>query len=196
MMQDMGLDPQTAEAQADTFRAKGKTAMFVAVNGVLAGIVVVADPVRETTADVIKDLHAQGLRIIMATGDNERTARAVADALGIDEVRAGVMPDDKRALVEHLRSEGHRVAMAGDGVNDAPALAAADVGIAMGAGADVAVESAGLTLLGGDLMGILRARTLARATCATSSKTCFSPSRTMPSAIRLRQESCTHSRAR
>jgi Cu+-exporting ATPase len=130
----------------------------------LAGIVAVADPVRDSTAAAIKELHAQGLRIIMATGDNERTARAVAGPLGIDEVRAGVLPDDKRALIEGLRKEGKKVAMAGDGVNDAPALAAADVGIAMGSGADVAVESAGLTLLGGDLMGIVRARKLARAT--------------------------------
>ena len=164
MMQDLGLATTAAEAQADALRVTGKTAMFVAVDGVLAGIVAVADPVRATTAAAIRELHAQGLRIIMATGDNERTARAVAAALGIDEVRAGVLPDDKRALIEALRKEGKKVAMAGDGVNDAPALAAADVGIAMGGGADVAVESAGLTLLGGDLMGIVRARKLAHAT--------------------------------
>lgn len=164
MMQDLGLNTDMVEAQADALRATGKTAMFVAADGVLIGIVAVADPVRESTAAAIKELHAQGLRIIMATGDNAQTAKAVASALGIDEVKAGVLPDDKRALVEQLRSEGHRVAMAGDGVNDAPALAAADVGIAMGTGADVAVESAGLTLLGGDLMGIVRARKLARAT--------------------------------
>ena len=164
MMQDLGMNTTAAEAQADTLRAAGKTAMFVSVDGVLAGIVAVADPVRPTTAAAIKELHAQGLRIIMATGDNERTAHAVAGTLGIDEVRAGVLPDGKRALIEGLRAEGKKVAMAGDGVNDAPALAAADVGIAMGTGADVAVESAGLTLLGGDLMGIVRARKLAHAT--------------------------------
>ncbi len=164
MMQEMGLNTQAAEVQADTLRVTGKTAMFVAVDGVLAGIVAVADPVRDSSAAAIKELHAQGLRIIMATGDNERTARAVAGPLGIDEVRAGILPDDKRALIETLRAEGRRVAMAGDGVNDAPALAAADVGIAMGTGADVAVESAGLTLLGGDLLGIVRARKLAHAT--------------------------------
>ena len=164
MMQDMGLVTKDAEAQADALRATGKTAMFIAVDGVLAGIVAVADPVRATTAAAIKELHAQGMRIIMATGDNERTARAVAGPLGIDDVRAGVLPDDKRALIESLRAAGRKVAMAGDGVNDAPALAAADVGIAMGSGADVAVESAGLTLLGGDLMGIVRARKLAHAT--------------------------------
>ena len=164
MMQDMGLVITAAETRAEPLRASGKTAMFVVIDGVLAGIVAVADPVRDSTAAAIKELHAQGLRIIMATGDNERTARAVAATLGIDEVRAGVLPDDKRALIEGLRKAGKKVAMAGDGVNDAPALAAADVGIAMGTGADVAVESAGMTLLGGDLMGIVRARKLAHAT--------------------------------
>ncbi|MDZ4094630.1 MAG: HAD-IC family P-type ATPase, partial [Paracoccaceae bacterium] len=144
--------------------AEGKTAMFIAVDGVLAGIVAVADPIKESTAQAIKELHAQGLRVIMATGDNERTAQAVAGKLGIDEVRAGVLPDAKKDLIDQLRREGHKIAMAGDGVNDAPALAAADVGIAMGTGADVAMESAGITLLGGDLMGIVRARKLARAT--------------------------------
>ena len=164
MMQDMGLVITAAETRAEPLRASGKTAMFVVIDGVLAGIVAVADPVRDSTAAAIKELHAQGLRIIMATGDNERTARAVAATLGIDEVRAGILPDDKRALIEGLRKKGKKVAMAGDGVNDAPALAAADVGIAMGTGADVAVESAGMTLLGGDLMGIVRARKLAHAT--------------------------------
>jgi Cu+-exporting ATPase len=117
-----------------------------------------------STAQAIKELHAQGLRVIIATGDNERTAQAVAARLGIDEVRAGVLPEAKKDLIDQLRREGHKIAMAGDGVNDAPALAAADVGIAMGTGADVAMESAGITLLGGDLMGIVRARKLARAT--------------------------------
>ena len=119
---------------------------------------------RSNAAEAIKALHAVGLRIIMATGDNERTARAIAASLGIDEVRAGVLPEDKKKLVEQLRAQGHKIAMAGVGVNDAPALAAADVGIAMGTGADVAVESAGITLLGGDLLGIVRARKLAKAT--------------------------------
>jgi heavy metal translocating P-type ATPase len=164
MMHLVGLETSASDARADALRASGKTAMFLAVDGVLAGIVSVADPVQESTAAAIKERHAQGLRIIMATGDNERTAQAVAGTLGIDEVRAGVFPDDKRALIEALRKQGKKVAMAGDGVNDAPALAAADVGIAMGGGADVAVESAGLTLLGGDLMGIVRSRKLARAT--------------------------------
>ncbi|MGD9862279.1 MAG: heavy metal translocating P-type ATPase [Pseudodonghicola sp.] len=164
MMRDMGLDTGAAEAKADTLRAEGKTAMFVAVDGVLAGIVAVADPIKDSTAQAIRELHAQGLRVIMATGDNERTAQAVAGQLGIDEVRAGILPEAKKDLIEQLRRDGHKIAMAGDGVNDAPALAAADVGIAMGTGADVAMESAGITLLGGDLMGIVRARKLARAT--------------------------------
>ncbi|MGV8998593.1 MAG: heavy metal translocating P-type ATPase [Parvibaculaceae bacterium] len=164
MMQEMGLDTAQAEAKADTLRAMGKTAMFIAVDGALAGIVAVADPIKDSTALAIKELHALGLRIIMATGDNERTAQAVAGKLGIDEVRAGVLPEAKKDLIDQLRREGHKIAMAGDGVNDAPALAAADVGIAMGTGADVAMESAGITLLGGDLMGIVRARKLARAT--------------------------------
>ncbi len=138
--------------------------MFVAVNGKLAGIIAVADPIKDSTAQAIRELHTLGLRVIMATGDNERTAQAVASSLGIDEVRAGVLPEAKKDLIDQLRSEGHEIAMAGDGVNDAPALAAADVGIAMGTGADVAMESAGITLLGGDLMGIVRARKLARAT--------------------------------
>jgi Cu+-exporting ATPase len=138
--------------------------MFVAMDGAIAGIVAVADPIRETTEAAIRQLHALGLTIIMATGDNRRTAEAVASKLGIDEVRAGVLPQDKQKLVEDLRAKGASVAMAGDGVNDAPALAAADVGIAMSTGADVAVESAGITLLRGDLVGLVRARKLATAT--------------------------------
>tara|TARA_R100000935_G_scaffold14230_1_gene28566 strand:- start:984 stop:3317 length:2334 start_codon:yes stop_codon:yes gene_type:complete len=164
MMQETSLDTSDAEASADALRIEGKTAMFIAVDGALAGIVAVADPIKDSTAQAIKELHAEGLRVIMATGDNERTAQAVAGKLGIDEVRAGVLPEDKKTLIDTLRREGHKIAMAGDGVNDAPALAAADVGIAMGTGADVAMESAGITLLGGDLMGIVRARKLARAT--------------------------------
>ena len=164
MMREMGLDTGVAEGQADALRRSGKTAMFIAVDGALAGIVAVADPIKDSTAQAIRELHAQGLHVIMATGDNERTAQAVAAKLGIDEVRAGVLPEAKKDLIEQLRRDGHKIAMAGDGVNDAPALAAADVGIAMGTGADVAMESAGITLLGGDLMGIVRARKLARAT--------------------------------
>ncbi|MGQ5717801.1 heavy metal translocating P-type ATPase [Pseudochrobactrum asaccharolyticum] len=164
MMQDMGLDIAAILAQADILRAEGKTAMFVAVDNKLAGLVAVADPIKETAAEAIRTLHARGLKIIMATGDNERTARAVAAKLGLDDVRADVLPEDKKALVDELHKQGKKVAMAGDGVNDAPALAAADVGIAMGTGADVAVESAGITLLKGDLTGIARAHHLAEAT--------------------------------
>jgi Cu+-exporting ATPase len=164
MMREIVVDHTLAENTADDLRAAGKTAMFVAVDGKFAGIVAVADPIKETTAGAIEDLHRLGLRVIMATGDNQKTADAVAKKLGIDEVYAGVLPEDKKDLVDKLRKSGAQVAMAGDGVNDAPALAAADVGIAMGTGADVAVESAGITLLGGDLVGLVRARKLARAT--------------------------------
>ncbi|WP_157014236.1 heavy metal translocating P-type ATPase [Mesorhizobium xinjiangense] len=164
MMETLGVDIAPLADQADTLASQGKTAMFVAVDGQPAGIVAVSDPVKETTPGAIRALHESGLRIIMATGDNERTAQAVAATLGIDEVRAGMLPEHKQALVEELHSRGAKVAMAGDGVNDAPALAAADVGIAMGTGADVAVESAGITLVKGDLTGIVRARNLARAT--------------------------------
>lgn len=164
MMQFAGVGCAEADDQADSLRAEGKTAMYVAIDGKLAGLIAVADPIKPTTRDAIKALHEAGLTIIMATGDNETTARAVADQLGIDEVRAGVLPEDKKALVDTLHKAGHKVAMAGDGINDAPALAAAEVGIAMGTGADVAVESAGITLLKGDLGGILRARKLSEAT--------------------------------
>ncbi|MER8848834.1 MULTISPECIES: heavy metal translocating P-type ATPase [Mesorhizobium] len=164
MMADLAVDVSGVLASVEALQGDGKTVMFVAVDGKLAGIVAVADPVKATTAEAIKALHDSGLRIIMATGDNERTARAIAGRLGIDEVRAGLLPEQKAALVEELRGKGAGVAMAGDGVNDAPALAAADVGIAMGTGADVAVESAGITLVKGDLNGIVRARTLAQAT--------------------------------
>ncbi|MES0043552.1 heavy metal translocating P-type ATPase [Mesorhizobium sp. M0091] len=163
MMADVGIDTASLSARAEALQAEGKTAMFVAVDKKLAGIVAVADPVKATTAEAIRALHDRGLRIIMATGDNERTARAIAKSLGIDEVRAGLLPEQKAALVEELRAKAG-IAMAGDGVNDAPALASADVGIAMGTGADVAVESAGITLVKGDLNGIVRARTLAQGT--------------------------------
>ena len=164
MMADLGIDTAPLVERTEAFQAEGKTAMFIAVDKKLAGIVAVADPIKATTVEAIKALHDRGLRIIMATGDNERTAKAIARRLGIDEVRAGLLPEQKAALVEELRARGAGVAMAGDGVNDAPALAAADVGIAMGTGADVAVESAGITLVKGDLNGIVRARTLAQAT--------------------------------
>ena len=147
--------------------------MFVVLEGQIAGLVSVADPVKETTPDALKALHALGFRIIMATGDNERTAKAVAGPLGIDEIRADVLPEDKARIIKELQAEGRKVAMAGDGVNDAPALAQADVGIAMGTGADVAIESAGITLVKGNLDGIVRARKLSRATMSNIRQNLF-----------------------
>ena len=138
--------------------------MFVAIDGKLAGLIVVADPIKDGAAEAIAELHEEGIRIIMLTGDNRRTAEAVAAKVGIDDVIADVLPDQKQAKVEQLRKGRRRVAMAGDGINDAPALAAADVGIAMGTGTDVAMESAAVTLVKGDLRGIVRARRLSRAT--------------------------------
>ncbi len=164
MMEYRGIDFASARKQADELSKAGKTAIYIAIDGELAGLVAVSDPVKKTARAAIDKLHAEGLTIIMATGDNEITARAVADQMGIDEVRAGVMPADKKALIDNLIASGKSVVMAGDGVNDAPALASADVGIAMGTGADVAMESAGITLVKGDLTGIVRARKLASAT--------------------------------
>ncbi len=149
--------------QVDELRNQGNTVMFVGVDGQLAGILAVADPIKKTTSDAIRELHRLGLKIIMLTGDNETTARAVADQLNIDEVEAGVNPEDKHRRVTELRNAGHVVAMAGDGINDAPALAAANIGIAMGTGTDVAIESAGVTLVKGDLQGIINAIRLSRA---------------------------------
>ncbi len=164
LLADMGLDVGALTARADARRDEGETVMFVVVDGAVAGMVAVADPVKETTPAALKALHELGFRIIMATGDNERTAKAVAARLGIDEIRADVMPADKARIIAELQAAGRKVAMAGDGVNDAPALAQADVGIAMGTGADVAIESAGITLVRGNLDGIVRARRLAQAT--------------------------------
>ncbi|MBB4193813.1 Cu+-exporting ATPase [Rhizobium aethiopicum] len=164
LLAHLGVDPSALSEKTEALRGDGKTVMFVTIDGKLAGLVAVADRVKPTTSAAIKALHDSGLKIIMATGDNERTARAVAKSLGIDEVRADVLPEGKKALIEELRAKGAVIAMAGDGVNDAPALATADVGIAMGTGADVAMESAGITLVKGDLNGIVRARRLAEAT--------------------------------
>ena len=164
MLAELGQDGGEFVEAANARRDQGETVMFVLIGGEIAGLVSVADPVKETTPAALKALHAEGLHIIMATGDNERTARAVAGQLGIDEIRADVLPADKARIIKELQAKGHKVAMAGDGVNDAPALAQADVGIAMGTGADVAIESAGFTLVKGDLNGIVRARRLSRAT--------------------------------
>jgi len=160
---ELSIDVSALEPQADGLRQDGATAIFVAVDGKAAGVIGIADPIKATTPDAIRALKAAGLRLVMMTGDNRTTAEAVARRLGIDEVQAEVLPQDKASVVQQLRSQGRVVAMAGDGVNDAPALAAADVGVAMGAGSDVAIESAGVTLLGGDLQGIVRARHLSRA---------------------------------
>ncbi len=154
----------TVESRADTMRGDGQTVMYVAVSNKFAGLLGVADPIKETTPEAIRQLHAEGLTIVMLTGDNRATAQTVADKLGIDEVVAGVLPDQKAQEVKRLQDAGHVVAMAGDGINDAPALAQASVGIAMGTGTDVAMESAGVTLVKGDLRGIVRARRLSRAT--------------------------------
>ncbi|TIN09054.1 heavy metal translocating P-type ATPase [Mesorhizobium sp.] len=173
LMDDLGIGLEVAKERADALRSDGKTVMFVAADGRLAGFVAVADPIKATTVEAIRALHDSGLRIIMATGDNERTAKAVAAKLGIDEVRADMLPESKKALIDELHAKGAGVAMAGDGVNDAPALAAADVGIAMGTGADVAVESAGITLVKGDLNGIVRARRLSQATISNIKQNLF-----------------------
>jgi Cu+-exporting ATPase len=164
LIRDMGLDSGALVDTANARRDEGETVMFIVLDGAIAGLVSVADPVKETTPAALKALHEQGFRIIMATGDNERTAQAVASRLGIDEIRADVLPEDKARIIRELQAEGKKVAMAGDGVNDAPALAQADVGIAMGTGADVAIESAGFTLVKGNLDGIVRARKLSHAT--------------------------------
>jgi len=162
-MAEQKIDTAQLNADAEAMRAEGATAIFASVDGKLAGLLGISDPIKETSAQAIRDLKADGIRIVMMTGDNRTTALAVAARLGIDDVEAEVLPEDKASVVQKLRAEGRSVAMAGDGVNDAPALAAAEVGIAMGAGADVAIESAGVTLLQGDLGGIVRARRLSRA---------------------------------
>lgn len=158
------IDMAPLAALADELRRDGATAIFAGVDGQIAGVLAIADPIKNTTREALVALRAEGIRVVMLTGDNRTTAEAVGHQLGIDEIEAEVLPDQKSAIVERLKREGRIVAMAGDGVNDAPALAAAEVGIAMGSGTDVAIESAGVTLLKGDLMGIVRARKLSQAT--------------------------------
>ncbi|HEX7819646.1 MULTISPECIES: heavy metal translocating P-type ATPase [Sphingomonadaceae] len=172
-LNENGIDVSTAATQADDMRADGATAIFAAVDGRVAGILAIADPIKATTAEALAALRKEGISVVMLTGDNRTTAQAVARKLGIDAVEAEVLPDQKSAVVLRLQREGRVVAMAGDGVNDAPALAAADVGIAMGSGTDVAIESAGVTLLKGDLNGILRARRLSEATMANIRQNLF-----------------------
>jgi P-type Cu+ transporter len=164
LMDELGIEVGSFGEKAEALRAQGQTVMFVAIGQTIAGIIGVADPIKESTPDAIRALHAERVRIVMLTGDSQTTAQAVARRLNIDDVIAEVLPDQKVELVRKLQGEGHVVAMAGDGINDAPALAQADVGIAMGTGTDVAMESAGVTLVKGDLRGIARARRLSRST--------------------------------
>jgi Cu+-exporting ATPase len=163
LMAEQGIDLAPLQAEAETLRQDGTTAVFAAIDGLLAGVLGIADPIKASSEEAVRALKAEGVRLVMMTGDNRTTALAVAKRLGIDDVEAEVLPQDKAQVVQRLRAEGRVVAMAGDGVNDAPALAAADVGVAMGAGSDVAIESAGVTLLKGDLQGLVRARRLSRA---------------------------------
>jgi Cu+-exporting ATPase len=164
LLEGLGVEAGALGETADAARAEGQTVMFLVVDGAVAGLIGVADPVKATTPEAIRALHAEGIQVVMLTGDNRRTAEAVAARLGIDRVQAEVLPEQKAAVVRELQAEGRVVAMAGDGINDAPALAQAQVGIAMGTGTDVAMESAGVTLVKGDLRGIVRARRLSRAT--------------------------------
>jgi Cu+-exporting ATPase len=164
LMTDGGVELGALAAKANTLRQDGATALFLAIDGKAAAVIAIADPIKASTVPALKRLREDGLHLVMLTGDTKATAIAVARKLGIEDVEAEVMPEDKHRIVEKLKSEGRVVAMAGDGVNDAPALAAADVGIAMGTGTEVAIQSAGITLLKGDLAGIARARTLSRMT--------------------------------
>jgi Cu+-exporting ATPase len=162
LLESLAVSPEPLARRAEQLRREGQTVVLVGIGGRAAGIIGVADPMKPSTADAIQQLHAQGLRLVMLTGDNRTTAKAVAEKLAIDDVQAEVLPAQKAQIVKQLQSQDHVVGMAGDGVNDAPALAQADVGIAMGTGTDVAIESAGITLLHGDLRGIVRARRLSR----------------------------------
>ena len=173
LMNDANIDIAELKSQAEEMREEGQTVMYVAIDGQLAGILAVSDPIKESTPEAIRQLHNEGLRIVMLTGDNRATAEAVAAKLDIDAVVAEVLPDEKAAEVKRFQDEGKMVAMAGDGINDAPALAQAHVGIAMGTGTDVAMESAGVTLVKGDLTGIVRARKLSRATMANIKQNLF-----------------------
>jgi Cu+-exporting ATPase len=173
MMDDAGIDVAGLEADAEELRREGATALFMGVERSAVGVIAIADPVKQTTPDAVAALRKAGMRIVMLTGDNRTTAEAVARKLGISEVEAEILPEDKARVVERLREAGRVVAMAGDGVNDAPALAAADVGVAMGTGTDVAIESAGVTLLKGDLTGLVRARRLSHATMSNIRQNLF-----------------------
>jgi len=173
LMEDFSVDTAALANRAEEMRKEGQTVMFVAADGKLAGLLAVSDPIKESTPAAIRQLHEEGMLVVMLTGDNRATAEAVAAKLGIDQVVAEVLPDEKAAVVKKFQDEGRMVAMAGDGINDAPALAQAHVGIAMGTGTDVAMESAGVTLVKGDLTGIIRARKLSRATMANIKQNLF-----------------------
>jgi Cu+-exporting ATPase len=173
LLDALSIASGTAQTRADELRRGGQTVMFVVIDGRLAGLIGVADPIKDTAREAITALHDEGIRVVMLTGDNKTTAEAVARAVGIDQVEADVLPDQKAAVVKDLQSKGEQVAMAGDGINDAPALAHAHVGIAMGTGTDVAMESAGVTLVKGDLRGIVRARRLSRSTMANIRQNLF-----------------------
>ena len=162
LLESLSIDPGELPRLAEAGRVEGQTVMFVAIDGRAAGLIGVADPIKDSTAEAIRDLHGEGVQVVMLTGDSRTTAEAVARKLGIDRIEAEVLPDQKAEIVRKLQGEGRVVAMAGDGINDAPALAQAHVGIAMGTGTDVAMESAGVTLVKGDLRGIVRARRLSR----------------------------------
>jgi Cu+-exporting ATPase len=173
LLQDSGIGTSELAETAEALRSKGQTAMLVAVDGKPAGVLAVADPIKASTPEALSQLRRDGLRVVMLTGDSRTTAEAVARDLDLDEVIAEILPEEKKAAVERLQKEGRKVAMAGDGVNDAPALAQAEVGIAMGTGTDVALESAGVTLVKGDLRGIARARRLSRATVSNIRQNLF-----------------------
>jgi Cu+-exporting ATPase len=173
LIKELGIKVDEFIVEAESMRSEGQTVMFVAVDGTVAGLLGVADPIKETTHEAVRRLHSEGIHIVMLTGDSRTTAEAVANKLGIDEVVAEVLPDEKAAVVKRLQQEGRVVAMAGDGVNDAPALTQAHVGIAMGTGTDVAMESAGVTLVRGDLRGIVRARRLSRVTMGNIKQNLF-----------------------
>jgi len=172
-LSSIGIEIRALDAEAERLRGDGATVINMAIDNTLAGLFAIADPVKASTPEALKALAAEGIKVIMLTGDNRTTAQAVARRLGIADVEAEVLPDQKSAVVTKLQTAGRSVAMAGDGVNDAPALAAAEVGIAMGTGTDVAMESAGITLLKGDLTGIVRARKLSQATMSNIRQNLF-----------------------
>jgi Cu+-exporting ATPase len=173
LLEEFKVDAGSLAEKAQAMRSGGQTVMFVGIAGKIGGLLAVADPIKKTTPEAIQQLHAEGIRIVMLTGDNKVTAEAVARKLDLDEVVAEVLPDQKVEAVKKFQQGGHIIAMAGDGINDAPALAQAQVGIAMGTGTDVAMESAGVTLVKGDLTGIIRARRLSRATITNIKQNLF-----------------------